>query len=122
MLELLVQLRRQRLIVRQHQRRLADLLDDIRSGECLSGARSAHERLKPLALAEPIDELLNGFRLIAGRLVIADELKFRSHGRVPGAKEVLGVGYYTREQIGQDRSEGGFETFPHSPCCFQPPY
>ena len=44
-LELAVELRRQRLVVRQHQRGLPLLLDDVGHGERLAGAGDSHQHL-----------------------------------------------------------------------------
>ena len=36
-----------------------------------------------LAVAEALDELLDGLRLVAGRLELADELELGGHGPAP---------------------------------------
>ena len=73
--ELLVELGGQRLVVRQDQRRLAELGDDVGRGEGLAGAGGAQQRLAGPAVAEALDELGDGLRLIAGGLELADELR-----------------------------------------------
>ena len=81
-LELVIKLRRQRLVVRQNQRRPVDLLDELGHGEGLAGAGDAQQHLVLLALAQPARELLDGRSLIALRLVIAVNLQFHP-GRSP---------------------------------------
>ena len=66
-LELAVQLGRQRLVVRQHERRPLHLLNHVGDGKRLSRSRDAQQGLMSQAAGESIDELLDGLRLIAGR-------------------------------------------------------
>ena len=69
-LEFPVQLRRQRLIMRQHQRRLVQSLNHIRHRKRLAGTCNAQKRLKLVSLPESLHQRLNGLGLIAGRLVL----------------------------------------------------
>ena len=73
--ELGVQLRGQRLVMGQHQRRPLQLLDDMGHHEGLAGAGGAEQRLMLLAAAQPVDELRDRLRLVAGRLEVGDDLK-----------------------------------------------
>ena len=66
--ELLVKLGGERLVVRQDQRRLADLRDHICGGERLAAARDPQQGLLRSTVAETLDQLLDGLRLIAGGL------------------------------------------------------
>ena len=81
-LELLVELGRQRLVVRQDERRLAELSDDVARGEGLAGAGGAEQRLAGLAGPETVDEFVDGLRLIAGGLKLADQLKRCDHASI----------------------------------------
>ena len=56
LLELLVQLRGERLVVRHDQRRLLDRLDDLRGGEGLAGAGRAEQHLVLQAALDPVDQ------------------------------------------------------------------
>ena len=60
------ELRRQRLVGRDHQRRPLYARDDVGDGEGLAAAGDAHQRLLALSLLEPAHELVDGLRLIAG--------------------------------------------------------
>src|SRR5262249_27818745 len=78
-LELLEELSRQRLVVRQNERRLAELLDDMGGGEGLAAAGNAEERLAILPGQKARRELVNGLRLIACGLEGTDEIKLDGH-------------------------------------------
>ncbi len=67
--ELVAELRRERLVVGDHERRPADLLDRPRHRRRLAGAGRADERLELLAREDPVGELLDRLRLVAGRAV-----------------------------------------------------
>jgi hypothetical protein len=67
--ELVAELRRQRLVVRDHQCRLADLLDDPRHRRRLARARRAQERLVALAARETLGQRLDRPRLVTGRQI-----------------------------------------------------
>ena len=75
LLELVIELRGQRLVVRQDERRPVHLLDDLGHGEGLAGAGDAEQHLVLFAGGEAGEELLDGAALVAARLVVADELK-----------------------------------------------
>ena len=77
-LELAVELRRQRLVVRDHQRRLVEMRNDVRHRERLARARHTEQALRPFARLDPAHELLNRLRLIPRRRKRA--MKFESHG------------------------------------------
>jgi hypothetical protein len=66
-LELTVQLRGQRLVVRQHERRSSPLRDDVGHGHRLPGARDAEQRLKAVTAREPLGQLDDRARLITSR-------------------------------------------------------
>ena len=75
-LELVIKLRRQRLVVRHHQRRALRFLDHLGHGKRLAGAGDAEQHLVLFALAQPARKLLDGRSLIALRLVVAVNLQF----------------------------------------------
>ena len=67
--ELTVQLRRERLVVRNNQCRTVQLCDDIGHRKCLAGPGDAEKRLELFAGAETVHQLRNRLRLVAGRLI-----------------------------------------------------
>ena len=75
LLELVIELRGQRLVVRQDQRRPVRLLDDLGHGEGLARAGDAQQHLVLLARRKATRQLVDGPRLIPVRLVAGDELK-----------------------------------------------
>ncbi len=79
LLELGIQLRGQRLVVRHDQRRPVDGLDHRGHDVSLAGAGCAKQRLVLIAGAQPFDQLADGLRLVAGRLEIGNELEV-GHG------------------------------------------
>ena len=81
-LELLVELGGERLVVREDERRLAELGDDVGGGEGLAGAGDAEQRLAILARVKAGREFLDGLRLIAGGLEGADEIEMDGHAGV----------------------------------------
>ena len=72
--ELGIELRRERLVGGEHQRRAAGLRDHVRDREGLAGAGHAEERLEREAVGEPFDELRDRLRLVAGGLERLEEL------------------------------------------------
>ena len=86
--ELRAKLRRERLVVREHQRRPVDIGDDVRHRKRLAGARDAEQRLLLEALLNPLRQLRDRFRLIARRLIGRDKLEgpadlLTAHTRIP---------------------------------------
>ena len=81
-LEFLVELRRERLVVREDERGLADILDDVRHREGLARTGDAEKRLELLAVFETFGEFLDGFRLVARSTVGANEFKVRACRRL----------------------------------------
>src|SRR3989442_880163 len=77
--ELLVQLRRQRLVVRQDQRRPFDRLDHLGHREGLAAAGDPEQHLVHVRRPHAFDELPDRLRLIALRLEIGGELEQASH-------------------------------------------
>ena len=73
--ELAVQLRGQRLVGRQHERRALDLLDHVGDREGLAGAGDAEQRLVREAVADALDQLGDRLRLVARRLVVGFQYK-----------------------------------------------
>ena len=78
-LELRVELGGQGLVVSQHEGRAAGVLDDVGYGEGLSRAGYPQQGLGRKAAFDPLGELADGFRLVAGRTVVAGE--FELHGK-----------------------------------------
>ena len=79
LLELVIELRRERFVVRQHQRRAVRLFDELGHGERLAGAGHAEQNLMLFLVEHTSGELLDGLTLIAARAIVADE--FEVHGR-----------------------------------------
>ena len=75
--ELLAQLRRQRLVVRQHQRGAVHPLDDLGHGVRLAAAGDALEHLRPQAVLDALCQLVDGLGLVARRLVFGNYLEIR---------------------------------------------
>ena len=71
----MIELRGQRLVVRQDQRRAAGLLDHLGHGEGLAGAGDAEQNLVLLAVQQAAEELIDGGRLIAARAVVDAQMK-----------------------------------------------
>ena len=75
LLEFGAKLRRQDLIVGKHQGGTVHLRNDVRHGEGLAGAGDSQQHLSLFPLVQTLHQLLNGFRLIPGRLIIRFEMK-----------------------------------------------
>ena len=73
--ELARQLRRQRLVVRDDERRALKPFDDVRHCERLARAGHAQKHLISLALLNALHQLLNRLRLIAPRLIRTFQVK-----------------------------------------------
>ena len=99
-LELLVKLSRQRLVVRQHQRRLADASDDVRGRERLARAGDAEQRLAILPGFETGDDLLDRLRLIAG-----GDVRGASTWKGSGHVIIVGVGRATLKTTNKVRNQ-----------------
>ena len=76
-LEFPVELRRQSLVVREHQRRALQLLDHVRNGEGLPRAGHAQKRLMSESAGQPVDQLLYRLGLIACGTVV--RIQFKAH-------------------------------------------
>ncbi len=74
-LEFLVELRRQRLVVRENERRLSHVPDDVRHGKRLSGARYAEKALESFAALESFRQFANRRGLVACRRIVAVQFK-----------------------------------------------
>ena len=75
LLELAVELRRERLVVRDDQRRPLHLRDHVRDREGLARAGDAEQHLVAVAAAQARRELLDGPRLVARGLEVAPEIE-----------------------------------------------
>jgi hypothetical protein len=73
--ELLVQLGRQRLVVRHDQRRAVHARDALRHGEGLARAGDAQQDLRLVAAVQSFDELVDRARLVAEKREIGDEVE-----------------------------------------------
>ncbi len=90
-LELAVQLRRQRLVRRHHDRRLLHLLDDVGDGEGLAGTGDAQQRLVREPVLKTVDQFRDRLRLVAGWLIRGCQLEMpRRDGSVRSS--AYGVG------------------------------
>ncbi|CDD52449.1 unknown [Bacteroides sp. CAG:875] len=74
-LELPVELCGQRLVVAQDEGRLVHVLDDIGNGESLSGAGDPQQGLCGYVLHDAFGQLSDGFRLVAGGLIVGYEFE-----------------------------------------------
>ncbi len=75
--ELAVQLRRQRLVGREDDRRPAQPRDDVGHGEGLARARDAQQRLEAQAVVDAFHQLVDRDRLVARRQVRPEQLERR---------------------------------------------
>ncbi len=94
-LEFVIELRGEGLVVRQHQRRAADLFDQLGHGEGLAGAGDAEQHLMLFAVADAARQFRDGVFLIAARAVVDRQSKAH-HFNVAGgeqAAKVLGAGH-----------------------------
>ena len=73
--ELVRQLRRERLVVREHERRALHLLDEPCRRRRLAGAGGAQQHDVGLTRVDAGGEVGDRLRLVAGRLVFADDLE-----------------------------------------------
>ena len=75
--ELLIQLRRERLVVHHHQRGPIHAREDLRHREGLAGPGDTEQDLGPVAARKPFDQLRNGRGLVTPKLEVAFELERR---------------------------------------------
>ena len=85
-LELVIELRRQRLVVRQNEGRTVDLGDDLGHGKGLAGAGDAQQHLVLLALEQAARELRNRRDLIALRLILRLQLELHKTPAQPAGR------------------------------------
>ena len=86
-LQLTRQLCRQRLIMRNHQRRLAHLIDYLRNRIRLARARCTQQHLRAQALLHALRQLGNRLRLVAGRLKRSLNFKIHVHHQLKNKKQ-----------------------------------
>ncbi len=95
--ELAVELGRERLVVRHHQGRALDPVDDVTDGEGLAGPRHSQQRLVRQAARESVDELFDRRGLVARRLVVGAQSKawlvHRRAGNALGRGARVGLRY-----------------------------
>lgn len=77
-LELRAELGGQRLVVGQHKGRPVDARDDVGHGEGLARTGDAQQRLVMVAAQKPLDQSVDGLRLIAGRLIFGMQLEIHT--------------------------------------------
>ena len=77
LLHLPVELRRQGFVVRNNQRWLLNLLDDLRHGERLSGTGDPHQGLVPIPGQNAVHNMIHRLGLIPGEVEIGMHFKFR---------------------------------------------
>ena len=105
LLELLVELRRQRLVVGHHQGRLLHRLDQLGGGEGLARAGGPQQHLVPEAGVHASGELGDRLRLISGGLVGSVDLQF-GHGDDTLVRAALrGYPDLTETSIGTDPAD-----------------
>ena len=87
-LEFAVQLRGQRLVRREHQRRFLHRFDDVGDGERLARTGHAQQRLMRETRLKTVDQFLDRVRLIAGRLKGRNELETVGHQALRNSRKV----------------------------------
>ena len=87
-LELAVELGRQDLVRRQHDRRALHLRDDVRHGEGLARAGDAEQHLVLLLPPQALDQLGDRLRLVAGRLRTRRPARTAARPRAAGSGRV----------------------------------
>ena len=75
LLELAVELGGERLVVSDDERGPAHLRDHVGDGEGLARAGDAEQGLEAVAALQPVNQLADRLRLIAGRLELGAELE-----------------------------------------------
>ena len=90
---LAVELRRERLVVGDDERRLLQLLNYIRHRKGLARARHADQGLKLIARAKPVGQFLYGLRLVARRLKLTVQFKFH---RLPPLRALTALCFAAR--------------------------
>ncbi len=97
LLELPVELRRQRLVVRDHQRRASPLGDHVGDGERLARPGDPEQDLAPLATTQAVGQRGDGLGLVAARRVWGTEGVRHGPPMLPEARRAveggLGHGY-----------------------------
>ena len=89
--ELGIELGRQGLVVRHHQRGLAMLGDDVRHGERLARPGNSQKRLIGSSLTQPLDQLLDRLGLVASGLKRTDKLKRRHEDRTSRERNRIAI-------------------------------
>ena len=90
-LELAVELRRERLVGREDQRRALGRLDHLRHGEGLARAGDAEQHLVALVGVDALDQLLDRLRLVALGRVFRDDANRRPPSDLSGRGGRCGV-------------------------------
>ncbi len=106
----MVQLRRERLVVRQHDGRALHVFDHLRHRERLAGTGDAQQHLVALAVVHATDQLRDGFRLVAAGFVVAGKLEFHvpaTSARKMGTAENF---YYTAAAKSAQGRRGAMKT------------
>ena len=83
LLELAAQLRREDLVVREHERRPLDALDDLGHRIRLSGAGHAEQHLLVDAVFQPLHKRVDRLGLVARRLIGRNDFKIRHETASP---------------------------------------
>ena len=83
LLELAAQLRREDLVVREHERRPLDALDDLGHRVRLAGAGHAEQHLLVDAVFQPLHERVDRLGLVARRLIGRNDFKIRHETASP---------------------------------------
>ena len=94
--EFRAELRRQSLVMGQHQGGAIDLLDDVGHGKGFARAGDAEQHLLIVALQHAVRQLLNGLRLVAGRLIGGMKRKGIRKKSLPEAKSVIRRGFWCK--------------------------
>ena len=77
-LHFLVELRRQRLVVTEDERGLPGAGNHVGHGESLARTRHAEQHLRAVAPTDSVGKFLDGFGLVASRLIIGNEFEIHN--------------------------------------------
>ena len=105
--ELVAELRRERLVVRDHERRALELLHHPGHRRRLAGAGRAEERLAAVPVAQRLGELCDRLRLVAGRAVGGGDAE---------------IGHAVERSNGQNACSAALSTQPGRVLYLTPPF
>jgi len=86
-----IELRRKSFVVRHHQRRLSDILNNVRNRKSFSASCYAEQCLISVAAKNPFAKLLNCLRLVAGWGEVCGEVEHCRKSKVVSRESPLNV-------------------------------